>query len=165
MHIKKIIFLLLILPLLSFTTHKYYLSLTQIEYRNASQSVQITINVFMDDIETALNKDYTIDLQLTTAKELQNNDTYFEKYLNDKLQININTQPKKFNYIGKEYEGDLVFFYLEIENVKNIKTIEVKNKILTHHFSEQQNLIKSKVNKKHKSILLNAKTDKALLKF
>lgn len=165
MHIKKIIFVLLILPLLSFTTHKYYLSLTQIEYRNASQSVQITINVFMDDIETALNKDYTIDLQLTTAKELQNNDTYFEKYLNDKLQININTQPKKFNYIGKEYEGDLVFFYLEIENVKNIKTIEVKNKILTHHFSEQQNLIKSKVNKKHKSILLNAKTDKALLKF
>jgi len=165
MHIKKIILLLLILPLLSFTTHKYYLSLTQIEYRNASQSVQITINVFMDDIETALNKDYTIDLQLTTAKELQNNDIYFEKYLNDKLQININTQPKKFNYIGKEYEGDLVFFYLEIENVKNIKTMEVKNKILTHHFSEQQNLIKSKVNKKHKSILLNAKTDKALLKF
>ncbi len=35
----------------------------------------------MDDIETALNKDYNIDLQLTTKKELKNNDVYFEKYL------------------------------------------------------------------------------------
>ena len=28
----------------------------------------------MDDIETALNQDYSIDLQLTTKKELKEND-------------------------------------------------------------------------------------------
>ncbi len=39
----------------------------------------------MDDIETALNQDYSIDLQLTTEKELKGNDVYFEKYLNEKL--------------------------------------------------------------------------------
>ena len=64
MSLKKIITLLVVIPLLSFSAHKYYLSLTQIEYRSELKSIQVTINVFMDDIEVALNKDYNIDLQL-----------------------------------------------------------------------------------------------------
>lgn len=165
MNIKKTFLLLVLIPLLSFSTHKYYLSLTQIEHRSELQTVQITINVFMDDIELALNKDYNIDLQLTTDKELKNNDIYFEKYLNKKLSFKIDDVAKEFNYIGKEYDSDLVYFYLEIEDVKEVKVIEVINKILTTHFPDQENLVKSKVGKKHKSILLTAKNDKALLKF
>ena len=165
MKIKRTFLLLLIIPLLSFSAHKYYLSLTQIEFRSESKSIQITINVFMDDIETALNKDYNIDLQLTTKEELENNDVFFIKYLSEKLHLKIDGVSKKFNYIGKEYDGDLVYFYLEIENINTVKNIEIVNKILMHHFPEQQNLIKSKVGKKHKSILLTAKTDKGLLKF
>ena len=165
MRINKTFILLLIIPLLSFSAHKYYLSLTQINYKSEAKSVQIIINVFMDDIETALNKDYNIDLQLTTEKELKNNDVYFEKYLRNKLHFKIDNTAKEFNYIGKEYDGDLVYFYLEIENIESVTTIDVSNKILTTHFPEQQNLIKSKVGKKHKSIMLTAKSDKGLLKF
>jgi hypothetical protein len=119
----------------------------------------------MDDIETALNKDYLIDLQLTTEKELKNNAIYFEKYLNEKLHFKINTSPKKFNYIGKEYDGDLVYFYLEIENIEKLNSIEISNKILITHFPKQQNLVKAKTGKKYKSILLTAENDKGLLKF
>ncbi|OAD44838.1 DUF6702 family protein [Polaribacter atrinae] len=165
MNTKKTILLLFLIPLLSFSTHKYYLSLTQIEYRSELQAVQITMNVFMDDIELAINKDYNIDLQLTTKKELKNNDIYFIKYLNEKLQLKIDDVPRAFNYIGKEYDGDLVYFYLEIEDIKQLEKIEIINKVLTKHFPEQQNLIKSKIGKKHKSILLSAKNDKGLLKF
>ena len=62
MKFKKLYFLFIIIPLLSFSTHKYYLSLTQIKFKEESKAVQIIINVFMDDIETAMNKDYDIDL-------------------------------------------------------------------------------------------------------
>jgi len=165
MKFKKIYLLLLIIPLLSFSLHKYYLSLTQIEYRSKLQTVQITTNVFMNDIEMALNKAYNIDLRLDTKKELENNDTYFKEYLHNKLHLKINGIPKDFNYIGKEYDGDLVYFYLEIEDIHYIKSIEVKNDILMTQFPQQQNLIKTKVDKKHKSILLNAENDKGLLKF
>ena len=165
MKIKKTYLILFIIPLLSFSAHKYYLSLTQIEYRSELQSVQVTINVFMNDIEEALNKDYNIDLRLHTKKELPNNDVYFKKYLKEKLHFKIDDVAKEFNFIGKEYDGDLVYFYLEIENVKEVNSIEIENKILTKHFPEQKNLIKSKVGKKHKSILLTAKNDKGLLKF
>jgi hypothetical protein len=167
MKIKKALLLLLlfIIPLLSFSAHKYYLSLTQIEYKNESKSIQIIINVFMDDIETALNKEYSIDLQLTNQNELESNDVYFKKYLKKNLYFKVDNTSSSFNYIGKEYDGDLVYFYLEIENVNSVEAIEVVNTILIDYFPEQQNLIKSKVNKKHNSILLTKTNDKGLLKF
>jgi hypothetical protein len=155
MKFKKLFLVFLIIPLLSFSAHKYYLSLTQIEFKKESKSIQIIINVFMDDIETALNKKNNIDLQLTTKKELKNNDLYFEKYLRSKLQFKIDTIAKDFKYIGKEYDGDLVYFYLEIENIFKVSTIEINNKILLQHFPKQQNLIKTKVGKKNKSVLLS----------
>ena len=130
MKLKKLYFLFIIIPLLAFTTHKYYLSLTQIKFKEESKAVQIIINVFMDDIEIALNKDYDIDLQLATKKELKNNDVYFKRYLKKKLQFKINTSKKEFTYIGKEYDGDLVYFYLEIEDITEVNSIEITNKIL-----------------------------------
>ena len=154
MKFKKIFFLFLIIPLLSSSTHKYYLSLTQIKFKEETKSVQIIINVFMDDIETALNKENSIDLQLTTKKELKNNDIYFEKYLRSTLQFKIDTSAQGFKYIGKEYDGDLVYFYLEIENISKVSSIEITNRILLKYFSNQQNLVKSKVGAKNKSVLL-----------
>jgi len=150
---------------MSFSAHKYYLSLTQINFSSKSKSVQIIINVFMDDIETALNKDYDIDLQLTTEKELKENDVYFEKYLNEKLHFKVNTIDQKFNYIGKEYEGELVYFYLEIENINAVDQITISNKILVKHFPKQENLIKSKVGKVNKSVLLDAENYSETLKY
>lgn len=155
MKIYKTLLLLFIIPLFAFSAHKYYLSLTQIKFKEESKSVQIIINVFMDDIELALNKDYNIDLQLTTKKELPKSDVYFEKYLREKLQFKLDGVSKEFKYIGKEYDGELVYFYLEIENISQLNKIQVVNKLLIKHFPEQQNLIKSNVGKKNKSILLN----------
>lgn len=165
MKINKLLLILLIVPILSFTTHKYYLSLTQIKFKDKAKSVQIITSVFMDDIELALNKDYDIDLQLTTKKELENNDIYFEKYLKSKLTFKINDVAANFNYIGKEYEGDLVYFYLEIENINQVKSIDINNKILTKHFPEQQNLIKSKVGSKNKSVLLTKENHQSKLTY
>ena len=163
---SKFFFLLFVsVGLLSYNVHKYYLSLTQIKFKKEEKSVQIIINVFMDDIELALNKDYDIDLQLTTKTELKDNNVYFEKYLKDKLQFKINGESQVYNYLGKEYDGDLVFFYLEIENIASITTIEVTNNILTFHFPTQQNLIKSKVGEKNKSVLLTKENANSVLNF
>lgn len=165
MKLKINLLLFVVFPLLSFSAHKYYLSLTQINYKSEAKAVQIIINVFMDDIELALNKDYNIDLQLTTEKELKNNDIYFEKYLQNKLNFKVDGKAKNFNYLGKEYDGDLVFFYLEIENINDVNSIEISNQLLLDYFPEQQNLIKSKVGKKNKSVLLTKDESSTLLKF
>lgn len=165
MKFHKSLLLLFIIPLLSFAPHKYYLSLTDIQFNEDKKSLEIIINVFMDDIEFALNQDHKINLQLTTSQELENSDQYFEKYLKDKLHFKLQDQELSFTYLGKEYEGDLVYFYLEIPDVSAPQPLEVHNQILLQHFEDQQNVVKLKVGKKRKSEILNKKNDKALLKF
>ena len=158
---KKIFILLFILPLLSFSVHKYYISLTEIEYKEKTQAVQMIMNVFIDDIETAINKDYNVDLQLTTKDELKNVDELFLNYLQKHFKIKVNNNDVTYNFIGKEYDGDIVYFYLEVVNVKTLNSIEIHNDVLVKHFPEQQNLIKTA----HKSLFLDKKNDKGLLKF
>ena len=122
-------------------------------------------SVFMDDIELALNTDYNIDLKLDTKKELSNNDEYFAKYLEDKLVFKINNKTLKFNYLGKEYDGDLVFFYVEVPDVTDPQPLEITNKILMAYFEDQRNIVKYKIGNKKTSEILTKGNDKALLKF
>lgn len=119
----------------------------------------------MDDIEDALNKEYNIDLQLTSEKELKDNDIYFERYLNEQLSFKVNSISKEYKYIGKEYDGELVYFYLEIENISVVTQIEIVNKILTKYFPKQENLIKSKVGSTNKSVLLDAENYSEILNY
>ena len=150
---------------LAFTTHKYYLSLTQIEYNKDQKSLEVIINVFMDDIELAINKEYAIDLNLTTKDELKDADVYFHKYLTKNLTFTIDNDIVTHNYIGKEYEGDLVYFYLEIAVKENPKSLEVFNTILLTYFEQQQNIVKFKNDSKRQSKILSKNTNKALLNF
>ena len=86
-NIKKYTFLLLIIPLFSFALHKYYLSLTKIDYVKESKSVQITMRIFIDDLEKTLNKINNNSFELATKNELEASDFYIEKYVSEHLKV------------------------------------------------------------------------------
>ena len=67
----KKIALPLLLFILAFSSHKYYLSLTQIEYNKDHKSLEVIINVFMDDVELAINNEYDVDMRLTTKGRVE----------------------------------------------------------------------------------------------
>ena len=161
---KKIAIIFLLFTL-AFTSHKYYLSLTQIEYNKDQDSLEVIINVFMDDIEFAINKEYSVDLRLTTKQELEDVDSYFQKYLRENLRFLVNKELVNYNFIGKEYEGDLVYFYLEVNVSDSPVSLEVYNTILVTYFEQQQNIIKFKNGSDRQSKILSKNTNKALLKF
>ncbi len=162
---KKTLFIVLLLPLLSFSLHKYYVSLTEIEFKKDSQSVEIFMDVFIDDLEKVLDKEYNIDSQINYEDEIKDIDDYFKKYLNQNLNISINNKPKKYTFIGKEYDGNNVHFYLEIENITSMNTIEVTNTMLLKYFYRQVNIIKIINNEKKESLFFNQKKNNALLNF
>jgi len=163
--IKKTI-LVLLLPLLAFTTfHKYYVSVTQIEYVKKQQSVQIISRIFLDDFEDVLQSRYDEKLFLGPQMETESANFYIERYLKTKMIIKINGEEKTLNYIGKQYENDIVVCYLEIEGVKNIDTFEIENTVLFDLYAEQQNIIRTKINSKNKSFILIKENDKGLLNF
>ena len=162
---KKYVLILILLPLVAFQTHKYYLSLTKIDYIKETKSIQITARIFIDDLEAALNKKYDKSFELDTNKELNNADEYINDYISKLLIIKINNNINSFNYLGKKYETDVVYLYAEIENISAIKSIEVQNKILMDNFPDQKNIIKLNINDQKKSFILTSDSDKDLLNF
>lgn len=164
---KKIkIFLILIIPLLVFTGfHKYYISITQVNYIKEKQSVQITSRIFIDDFEKVLRERYDDAIELVAKNESKDVDHYIELYLKSKISVKINGKDMNLNFIGKEYDIDVIQCYIDIENVKNINSLEISNQILFDLFDNQQNMIKAKINSKQKSFLLNQNNKIAVLNF
>lgn len=163
---KKTILLLLILPLVAFTPlHKYYVTLTSIQFNKEQKAVQIIMNISIDDLELALNNLFNIDAQISNKNEVKNLNDYYYKYIQKHFKISINNQEKKYKFVGKEYDGDIVFFYLEVENISEVTSIGINNTILVKEFSDQKNLVKAKVNGKRKSMFLTKGNDKGLLNF
>ena len=86
---RKYFFLLLFLtlPLISFTLHKHYVSLTQIEFVEEKKAVQITMRCFLDDIEEALESRTGEKLELTSENEHEKAGFFLESYIKNKFSI------------------------------------------------------------------------------
>jgi len=157
----KIIVMVLFVSLSSFISlHKYYVSVTDIEYAKETKSLQIISRLFVDDFEKVLKERYLNTLSLDDNSA----DFYMEKYFTKKLQIDVNKKPQQFNFIGKEIDGDMVHCYFEIENISNIETINVTNKLLFDTYKSQQNITHLKINGKKKSFLFIKDKSSGLLK-
>ena len=166
----KSIFLIFILSVgliltSSNTKHEYYVSVTNIEHAKEQQSVQIISQVFIDDFERLIRERYDETITLAQDDEPELVDVYMKRYLEDKLKISINGKANKFNFIGKEYKEDITYCYLEIENIKDIKSIKVVNRLLFDILPEQQNIVRLKLNDRNKSFLLIPENDECMLNF
>jgi len=162
----KILFFALLIPLFAFTTvHKFYVSVTQVEYVKEKQSVQIITRIFIDDFEELLRKRYDENITLNVSKDESVIDTYIKKYLFAKIQIEINGDYKKLKFLGKEYEDDIMYCYLEIADVEFINSFRITNQLLFDVFEEQQNIVKTKINSKSKSFMLTPNNDSGVLNF
>ena len=165
----KIKILLTFLVLFSFTLssfgpHKHYISLTQIEYKPAEKALQITMRFFIDDLEKAVGSRFDKNLALATADEMKNADVYIERYLENKFIVWVNGTELAPNYLGKQYEDDQVFFFLEVDKVEDIEIIEVQNSMLMEVYEEQQNYIKLRIGEVDKTFILIKANDKEMLK-
>ncbi len=153
------------ITLSSFVTHKFYVSVTQVDYNEEEQSLQIISRIFIDDIEEILKERYDDSIILDPTKETSEVDEYIKKYLTQKLEFIVNNEEVSFVFIGKEYEDDLMICYLEIENITSLETIQISNQILMDLFEEQQNIVHVKKGKQRKSLILEHGRDKGMLKF
>ncbi|MBP2832148.1 peptidase E [Aquimarina sp. U1-2] len=163
---KKILFFLTIACIVSsFTIHKFYVSVTQIDYNTNQQSLQIITRVFIDDIEDVLKERYDTNIVLLATKENPNIDQYLNTYFTKKLRIKVNGEQVSFNFLGKEYEDDLLICYLEIEQVSSLTSIEISNEILMDLFEEQQNIVHIKKEDQRKSLILESGKSEGLLNF
>lgn len=166
MKLLKIACFLILFPLLtSSSPHKFYVSITKIEYVAESESLQIISQIFIDDIEETLRKRYNTSVSLGTPKETAADKALLKEYILQNLKIEVNGESVTLNYLGREYDTDMVKAYIEITGINEINTIEIENKILMDQYDEQQNIIHFKTQKRRKSLILDRDNPKGVLNF
>ncbi|MEM5564079.1 DUF6702 family protein [Psychroserpens sp. AS72] len=161
----KVTLLAIIFPFFISVAHKYYVSVTQIEYVKEKKSVQIITRIDVDDLELTLQERFDKDINLTAIDEKSTVDDFIKTYLKQKLKIKINTKEVSFIFIGKDYENDQVACYLEIENVDAINTIEISNTVLFDLFPKQKNVVKTKINSKASNLIFTTEDKNQHLNF
>lgn len=135
-------------------------------YREKDQAIQMISRYFVDDMEKLLIQRYGIQPKLMSNQELDDIDTYIERYLRDKFVIFINEKKMDWNFIGKQYDVDVMKVYLEIPDIAKdrLQSIGIESQVLYGVYPEQKNVVHIKVNDLKKSYVLIKESDKAELK-
>ncbi len=140
-------FLLLVYPTfcnnIAKESHEFHLSKCQIAYNQEAQVLQISLHLFIDDLEEALRQQGADKLYICTEKESEKAEDYIYKYLQQKFQINLEGTVINYSFLGKEISEDLsaVWCYLEVKNITAFGKMRVKNNLLMEVFEDQKNII------------------------
>ena len=154
--LKKTV-LIVLLAMMAFTVaHKFYVSVTNVNYSEKDAALQITSRIFIDDFENALQERFGFKAELATKNESKEADAFIEKYLRAKFAVAVNGKNASYTFIGKEYDVDVMICYIEVPGVDLAKTtsIQIENEILTDIFDEQQNIVHFKIDGRKKSFVL-----------
>lgn len=144
-----------VLALLSFRgLHKFYVSVTQVDYNQTKGRIEISSRIFIDDLEKVLDKKYNQKLNLATRQESSKAKELIAQYVTEKMSVLVNHKEKKLVFLGSEYEDDVLICYLKVDYSEKITTFDLYNSLLTEFFSEQQNIVHTNINKVKKSFLL-----------
>lgn len=71
------------------TAHKFYVSVTNINYSEDDAAFQITSRIFIDDLDKLLKERYGIEAKLATPNESKVADEYIEKYFRTKFLVEL----------------------------------------------------------------------------
>lgn len=165
---KKYLFLSLVLPLLSFVgVHKFYLSVSEINYSEKDQAVRMIARVFIDDLEALLQERYAVKGNLATEEEAEMANFYLEKYLRLKLELKVDEVPLDYKILGRKTDGDMFVFYIEapVADFETAQSFSVQNEILMDLYEEQQNVVHLTFKGRKKSFILLRERPKAVLNF
>ena len=94
------------------TTHPYYVSTLEIDYRPDRAALQITMRVFTDDWQLMLNTHYDKTLRLDPDSDTEQVVTHSADYLQQHLELNFfrNWKVNKISYGLKPQQNEKVFY-------------------------------------------------------
>jgi hypothetical protein len=119
--------------------HTYHASLMQMEFDEQENLVEISIQVFTNDLENILSrrsgKPVRLDKSTTVAQLAL-------AYLNDAVSLkNREGQMMTLSWVGMETKTDTVWLYLETKMPEGLEGISVRNRIFFELFPDQVNRV------------------------
>ena len=161
-------FLLIFLLTLSFfklQAHPFYVSICEMNYKSDEARLEISLRIFTDDLEIAMQNWGLGKLNLGEEKENPKADSLVSLYVLKLLKIQVQGENLRIHYVGKEVERELSWVYLEVDNLSDFDKIKISNRILFQSFAGQSNLIHVNQHHEIKNLLLTKNNAEGVLKW
>jgi hypothetical protein len=133
--------------------HKFYVSMTEIEWEAEEKVMGITSRFFVDDLERALNAKGNLKIHEKNSPEVS---LQIKAYYMDHFDLWDNQGNIVIEFIGYELEDDLIWCYAQCNRRPNAKSLSAKADWLCERFDEQSNILHLKNPEGMKTMILNA---------
>lgn len=134
------------------TAHPYHTSLAEVHYNPKTQTLEIALKVFADDMEQTLSESAKKPVTISQDPTVQ---ALLAAYLKKKVAVEL---PGKMlaplKYLGSEPENDMHWLYFEIPlKPASLKNFTLLNEVLLEAFPDQVNIMNLQVNGQKKTLL------------
>jgi hypothetical protein len=130
----------------AWSVHKFYVSNTIIEENVQTRSLEVTVKIFTDDLESALYYQEGKKVKLEMGRDIKHNQAIQTYLLNHFKLSNGAFLEYPMRFVGHETELDLTFIYLEIPNWHLESVLKIENTLLFEVYPEQVNIVHLKMN-------------------
>ncbi|MBX2961131.1 MAG: hypothetical protein KF687_01390 [Cyclobacteriaceae bacterium] len=135
--------------------HPIHISVTEIEFDEREKELEIVMRIFADDLELAIRTERNDpDLDLLSPANDYTTDQLAKEYILKRFEIALDGKRQRLVYLGSELDGDALVFFIQVPQVKNWKSITVKNGVIMETYDDQSNLVHVSVKGKTKSLRL-----------
>jgi hypothetical protein len=121
--------------------HDYHASIADIKFNPRTQSLQVAIKVFTDDLESALSKRSKTKVSYDPASETIKQQ--LASYLAATMKFELaKGKPLKQRFVGSEEDADVVWMYFEVPvQQASLSQLYIHNAVLTELFDDQMNIV------------------------
>ena len=146
--------------------HPIHITVTEVNYSAKDKALQITSRIFIDDLELSIRtKRNDQQLDLIHPKNGLTTDQLVKEYLMEHFKIKVDGKMRPIRYLGSEKEDLALVCYIEVENFKKAKAIEVYNDVIMETHDDQSNLVHITYQGPIKSVRLTKDNPRGEFKF
>jgi len=146
--------------------HPLHVSVTEISMNEKEKRLEITMRVFIDDLEETMRKRLhqpAFDILKPPAGFTV--DDVMRDYLKNHFKLSLDKKNQVVTLLGHETDEDAFVFYLEVDRVKKWKHIDVTNDAMSETFEDQSNLVHVTVHEVVHSLRLTGNAPTGMLTF
>ena len=135
--------------ILSLFIHPFKISVSELNFNEKNNSIEVTIKIFQDDLE------YTLDQinhsEITLEENRKDLDQIISTYLRQKFVVKVNNNIMTAKFVGYELEEDVIWIYIEYIQINKLQEVSINNQLLVEAFPGQSNLVHFKYHDEIKS--------------
>jgi hypothetical protein len=119
--------------------HEFYVSISELAIKD--DTLQISMRLFTDDLEKALNERSETKIFLNDPSRTDKNFIHIRDYIDSRFSVSNAAKADHIHWLGHEFEDDVCWVYGEVPVDPELRILFIKHTVLMDIYSRQQNIL------------------------